>query len=231
MKTIAHRIVLIGLLWLMGLTVANAASFTGVARSLEDDSVLYEERHELVTDEQGLPIRETVDYVTPDGLLLARKTMRYREPARPAYEIELKTRNRTERVEPDADGVDVRSRKSGRIDWPDQPAVIDGGFHYFILANFDQLLAGDSVRFQFLAPTRLTWTALEIEPGTRRDDRLTLTLRLQNPVLNWLLDPIELVYDAESRRLLEYRGLTNLPRPDDGNYRARILYTYDPEPS
>ncbi|GGX61003.1 hypothetical protein [Saccharospirillum salsuginis] len=217
---------LLGLSW-----TASAQSFVGVAHSLDDNRILYEERHELTTNDAGQPLTETVRYVTPDGDLLAIKQMTYSELARPAYEIEHKTLDRTESVQPGPDGVQVRSKKTGSVEWPDQAAVIDGGFHYYILEHFDTLLAGETVSFQFLAPSRLTWTPLQIEPEAQDGRRLNLTLRLQNTLLNWILDPIHLVYDRESRRLLEYRGLTNLPRPDDGNYRARIIYSYDQEPS
>jgi len=226
-----------GILWLLGLgllglsQVASAQTFVGVAHALDDNRTLYEERHELTTDVAGQPLSETVRYVTPDGNLLAIKEMTYREPARPAYEIEHKTLDRTETVQPGPDGVQVRSKKTGSVDWPDQAAVIDGGFHYFILEHFDNLLAGETVTFQFLAPSRLTWTPLQIEPQGQDGRRLNLTLRLQNTLLNWIIDPIHLVYNRDTRRLLEYRGLTNLPRPEDGNYRARIVYSYDQEPS
>ena len=222
---------LLGLGMLGWTACAGAGSFVGIAYSMDDDRILYEERHELTTNDTGQPVRETVSYVTPDGRLLAVKHMTYREPARPAFEIEHRTLDRTENVQPGPEGVQVQSKENGNVDWPDQPAVIDGGFHYYILEHFDRLLAGETVSFQFLAPSRLTWTPLLIEPRGLDGQRLRLTLRLQNPLLNWILDPVQLVYDRDSRRLLEYRGLTNLPRPDKGNYRARIVYNYDQEAS
>lgn len=210
---------------------AGAASFVGVGRSLDDHSVLFEERHELSTDGQGRPERETVRYLTPEGELLAVKRMTYWEPARPAYRMEQMTRDRVESVQPASDGVRINGKEDGELDWPDQAAVIDGGFHYYILEHFDTLEAGDTVEFQFLAPTRLTWTPLQIEPTGVDGRRLELTLRLQNPLLNWILDPVHLVYDRNSRRLLEYRGLTNLPKPGKGYYRAHIVYRYSDDPS
>ncbi|PTY36388.1 hypothetical protein BGP77_03565 [Saccharospirillum sp. MSK14-1] len=203
----------------------QAQSFTGTAYALDSDRVLYQERHEL-TLEDGQPTVEQVRYVAPDGQLLAEKNMTYTELARPGYTLILNQPERTERVEPDRTGVNVISRKEGRLDWPDQTAVIDAGFHYFILDNFDALESGTALDFQFLTPSRLSWIALSIEPETPQGDQLVLQLRPQSRVLRWLVDPIELTYSRSQQRLLQYRGLTNLPNGDEGNFKARIVYQY-----
>lgn len=206
-----------------------ADTFTGVAYELGGDTLLYEEHHQLERKD-GQPISETVHYRQPDGALIAIKELDYREPARPSYHIRFNTNGRTEQVEVSADGVRIDSKKEGRLDWPKGPAVIDGGFHYFIQSHFDSLTSSQRLDFHFLSPSRLSWTSLQIEPQPSNRRHLELKLSLQNPLLNWIIDPIFLTYERDTRRLLEYRGLTNLPRPDgDGNYRARIVYHYGTE--
>lgn len=210
--------------------LAETTEFVGIAYQLDGDQRLYEEHHRLTLN-QGQPESEVVRYLSPNGQLVAEKRMRYRELARPGYRIELRRDGRSESVRPDDDGVAVDSRDSGRLAWPQQAAVIDGGFHYFVLQHFDALVAGDSLDFQFLTPSRLSWTPLNIKATSVSEQRLELRLSLQNPVLRWLVDPIELSYSRPERRLLEYRGLTNLPNGEEGNYRARIEYRYAEEAS
>lgn len=206
--------------------MVQSQTFSGTAYEPDSDRVLYIEHHDLSL-ENGRPVREEVRYVTPEGETLALKTLRYQEAARPGYRLELHTEDRLETVRPGENGVRVESKKSGHLDWPDDPSVIDGGFHYYILEHFEALIDGRSIEFEFLAPTRLSWTALTIEPVQVTEDRLELTLRLQNPLIAWIIDPVHLVYErGDQRRLLEYRGLTNLPGPDGDNYRARIEYHY-----
>lgn len=222
---------------LLGLILATAAmvstaeetqttEFVGKAYDIESGELLYTEEHRLERA-GGTPQRETVRYVTPGGDTLAEKEMTYWQPERPGYRLEVTDPERTEVVEPDDDGITIESKKSGTLAWSeDNPSVIDGGFHYFILSHFDQLLEGDSVDFQFLAPTRVRWLGLRVEPAGQADGQLRLDLRVQSTVLSWVVSDIELTYDTDTRKLLRYRGLTNLPDPDGGNYTADIKYQY-----
>lgn len=200
--------------------------FVGKAYDPESGDLLYTEEHRLERTD-GVPQRETVRYITPDGDSLAQKDMTYWQPARPAYRLTVTDPQRTEIVEPEDSGVSVESVESGFLDWSDdQTYVIDGGFHYFILDHFDTLLAGDSVEFQFLAPTRTRWLGLRLRPVGQADGQLKLELNVRNRLLSLLISDIELTYDIETQRLLRYAGLTNLPKPGGGNYNATIDYDY-----
>jgi len=219
-------------LLLAGLTLTSVAEaadtteFTGKAYDPDSGDLLYTEEHRLERVD-GVPQRETVRYVTPEGDELAQKDMTYWEPARPAYRLTVIDPQRTETVEPETDGVSVESVESGFLDWSDEENyVIDGGFHYFILDHFDTLLDGDSVEFQFLAPTRTRWLGLRLRPIEQADGQLLLELNVRNRLLSLVISDIELTYDTETRRLLRYAGLTNLPKPGGGNYRANIEYSY-----
>lgn len=235
-KALRHRADTGGpLLWgllLAGLALTSVAeetgttAFTGTAYDLDSGDLLYTEEHRLERAD-GVPQRETVRYLTPDGDELARKDMTYWEPARPAYRLTVVDPERTETVEPDADGVSVDSVESGFLNWSDDDNyVIDGGFHYFILDHFDTLLEGNSVEFQFLAPTRTRWLGLRLRPVEQADGQLKLELNVRNRLLSLVISDIELTYDIDSRRLLRYAGLTNLPKPGGGNYSAAIDYRY-----
>ncbi|HET8902601.1 MAG TPA: hypothetical protein VFN16_01240 [Saccharospirillum sp.] len=222
---------------LLGLVLATTAmvsaaeetqitDFVGKAYDTESGELLYTEEHRLEQAE-GVPQRETVHYVTPGGDTLAEKEMTYWQPERPGYRLTITQPERTETVDPGDDGVAIESKESGTLEWSeDNPSVIDGGFHYFILNHFDQLLAGDSVDFQFLAPSRVRWLGLRVEPAGQADGQLRLDLKVQSTILSWVVSDIELTYDIDTRQLLRYRGLTNLPDPDGGNYTADIKYQY-----
>lgn len=212
-------------LWMLGSAWAQTMSFVGSAYAIDSNELVYQEEHRLTLD-GNRPVSEAVRYLDADGSLVGEKTMTYREPARPGYQLELFRSERAETVTPDADGVRIDSRKSGRVDWPEQAAVIDGGFHYFIVEHFEQLDAGETLEIQFLTATRLDWIGLRVEPIATAGDQLILQLQPQNAVLRWVIDPIELTYSRSQRRLLEYRGLTNLPSGDQGNYQVRIEYRY-----
>lgn len=205
----------------------NTEAFVGFAYALDNDTLLYREEHRILY-EAGAPQAGEVLYIDADENEMGVKRSRYREPSRPSYEFAFTGLDRdTETVEPSDSGVRVNSVRSGNLDWPPGQAVIDSGFHYFILDHFDQLKAGDTVRLEFLAPTRVSWTSLVIEPESNGNDQLKMQLKPRNRLISLFFDPIRLTYDVPSRRLLEYRGLTNVPKPGGGNYTARIEYQYE----
>lgn len=204
----------------------QTTEFVGKAYDIDSGDLLYTEEHRLERSGDA-PQRETVRYVTPGGNTLAQKEMTYWQPERPGYRLTITDPERTELVDPDDEGVSIQSKKSGTLAWSeDNPSVIDGGFHYFILNHFDQLLAGDRVDFQFLVPSRIRWLGLRVEPAGQADGQLMLDLKVQSRVLSWVISDIQLTYDIDTRQLLRYRGLTNLPDPDGGNYTADIHYQY-----
>jgi len=203
--------------------------FEGDAYDIESGDLIYTEQHSLKLID-GLPEEETVVYVAADGHELARKEMTYSEPQRPGYRLTITDPQRIETVKPGESGVAVESVKSGTLNWPDDSAaVIDGGFHYLILEHFDTLLDGNTVDFEFLTPSRVSWTSLRVSPEEPANRQLVLMLNLQNRLISWAVSDIELTYDIETRRLLRYSGLTNLPKPEGGNYKARIEYDYSEE--
>ncbi|MEX1214289.1 hypothetical protein [Saccharospirillum sp.] len=215
---------------LLGITKVAAETrtieFVGKAYDVETSELLYTEEHRL-EQEDGVPRQETVRYITSNGDRLAQKDMTYWRPTRPAYQLTVTDPARTELVKPDDDGVSIESVESGTLEWSEDAAsVIDGGFHYFIVDHFDTLLAGDTVDFQFLAPTRVRWLGLRVSPVDQIEGQLVLELNVQNRVLSWVISDIELTYDIDTQRLLSYRGLTNLPKPGGGNYTANIEYQY-----
>ena len=220
------------LVWLSIVDAApeiQAIEFVGKAYDMHTNELIYIEEHRL-EQEDGVPRQATVIYVTPGGEHLAQKEMIYWRPERPAYRLTVVNPDRVEVVEHGEDGVFIESVKSGFLRWSnDTTSVIDGGFHYFIIDHFDVLLAGDTVDFQFLAPTRSRWLDLRVSPAGQSEGRLMLELNLQNRLLSWIVNAIELVYDIETRSLLRYSGLTNLPRPSGGHYTANIEYHYSQE--
>lgn len=112
------------------------------------------------------------------------------------------------------------------------PGVIDGGFDYYVRNNFAALSRGEARSVNFGVSARFTYFTFVISKVSngQRAGRPTVKFKLapQNFILRQLIDPLFITYDAEDRRLLEYRGYTNI---DDGtdsgkNFEARIVFNY-----
>lgn len=111
----------------------------------------------------------------------------------------------------------------------DMPLVIDAGFDTFVTDNWHDLLAGESLRFQF--PFAAQESLVELRINTMDCTYVTETdqcfrLEMNNWILSMLVDPIELGYDTELKRLVRYRGLSNIGDGKGDGLIVDIQYQY-----
>lgn len=209
-----------------GVAFAQTVTFYGNATDPDNGERLYQEVHRLTLNEIGRPISETVDYVATDGRLLGQKTLDYQSLSQPDYRVEFSQRAFPEIVTVQNNTILIERQERQRLSVPDDAFAVDGGFHYFIQENFDTLLAGTAVDFEFLSAGRGSFIPLSISPAEQQGQELTLELSLQNFFLSKLVRPIVLTYNTTTRQLLRYDGLTNVPNEDGNLYTAVISYQY-----
>ena len=230
-------------------TKDQSIHYSGTAYSLDNDQILYREDHTL-TMKDGQPIERTTLYYDADNQLFAEKNTRYRSQYsnsdstnsdsynsgsdnsatpdfmltddRYGYSESMEQdgkRWRVEYKEPEESGNKIHSK-------PEYTPVIDAGFDEFVRAHWNDLMEGDTVNFSFAVPSRLEWIDFRLIPLAQKDGTLTVEMRLKSRWIAWLLDPVFLTYDIKSKRLLTYRGLTNIRTMNGDGIKAEIRYTY-----
>jgi len=155
-----------------------------------------------------------VEYRDPGGDLIARKALDYRQgPWSPSLSVQ-----------------DLRAGEAFEVAAPADPAVVvDAGFDNYMRARWQELAAGEEVSFPFLAAGQQRPFRMVARPVASSEcDPATLCLEVQPDAwwLRLLMDPIELVYDRNSRRLLLFRGISNLSDAAGDAYAVEIRYSY-----
>lgn len=119
---------------------------------------------------------------------------------------------------------DLRTR---RVD-PTGKMVIDAGFDNFIRQHFARLLDGDTLEFDFALPARLTTVVLQVRQRScdDGDDRVCFRVSADNWMARLLSTPIDLEYDLDRRRLLTFRGVSNIAAADGSSQHVVIRYRY-----
>lgn len=230
----------------LALTAAGAAAgeetlkFRGYAYDLASNRFLYTELHQQrIIDQRWLG--GSIVYVAPDGSEIGRKSLDFsQDPYIPLYRLDLKPRGgymegitglSADRIEMAKQGYGARKVEHASVKRPPNVAA-DSGFHVYIREHFDQLMSGQPVNFVFAVAgnldaykfraRRLADTTFEGKPAVR--------FRVEpDSLLRWLVDPLELTYETGQRKLLEYRGVSNLHDPATGKaYNARIVYPSSP---
>lgn len=214
--------------------------FYGYAYDLKSNKYLYTEVHEQVVS-GGRWTRGSIGYLAPDGSSLGRKTLDFSaDPTVPLYRLDSPD-GYVEGITANRDRITaIRREKAGKEleskDLPKQGLVAaDSGFHSFLVTHFETLLRRETVRFRFVAAGRLDsykFRAKRIADGTF-EGKPTVRFRVEmDSVLNLLAGPLEVSYDPKIRKLLEYRGISNIHDPATGEaYPAvRIAYYSVPPP-
>lgn len=214
--------------------------FRGYAYDLSSNRFLYTELHEQqVAGDRWLG--GTIDYVAADGRPLGHKSLDFRQdPYVPVYRLDLTadggymesitavTALSIDMAKRARAGADVQHRVVSRT-----PRVAaDSGFHVLIREHFGELLAGQPLNFIFAVAGNLDTYKFRARrlPDTTFEGKPAVRFRVEpDSLLRWLVDPLELTYETGQRKLLEYRGVSNVHDPATGKaYNARIIYPSQP---
>ncbi len=182
----------------------------GKAFERGSDRLLYEEHH-FCNEDTSLC---QVFYLNATGDLFARKDIEYQKA-------------------PSAPGLlfrDFRKDLEIRIDpSEDSELVVDAGFDNYVRQRWGELSGGESIRFPFLIAGRDR--PLAMRAGPDKDDEceestVCLEIELDSWLLGMIVDPIELTYDRDTRRLLRFQGISNLKDDEGGSQQVDIRYQY-----
>lgn len=231
------RCLLLGLAGLLSLP-AWAAGFYGYAYDLDSGDYLYTEVHQPRT-EGDREVSSTIRYYAADGSLLGTKTLDYRaDPYVPKFRFDLPQEGYAEGITANGERIEML-----KISGPGKPEkrksvvrdglmVADSGFHHAVQDSLPRLLNGEEVSFRFVVAGQLDTFRFKVSRvgETRFEERPAVKLLVQaDSLLRYLAPDLQLLYDPSSRRLLEYRGISNVHDPVTGKaYNARIDYFSTP---
>jgi hypothetical protein len=208
------------LLWLAPLVVQAAdLTFIGRAHALDTGALLYVESHSVAGAGEAREFR-VVSYRCANGAVFARKTLDFNgarlAPAFALVDARSGVSEGLERVAPGmisvferAPGAPARSKALNEI----PGLVADAGFDEFVRARWDALEAGDALVVPFVVPSRLGAVSFRVRKtgATTIDGQEASVFRLSVAgALGWFLPDIDVSYRRGDRRLLRYRGITNL---------------------
>jgi hypothetical protein len=124
---------------------------------------------------------------------------------------------------------DKESELEQKVLSPEEPFVIDGGLTYFFIKNWNRLMNNETVEFNFIAPARLDYFRFRVSKnsiinlGARRG--LQLKLEINSFILRAFVDPVYITYDLETKKILSYKGISNINNEQGKSYSVQIDYT------
>jgi hypothetical protein len=211
-------------------------SYSGFAFDLQTGAYLYSETH-TETVRRGGPIRCEVVYADAEEEPIARKEIDFgTRPWTPSFRMEDERDGYVEGAEVYEDSVRLYTRERSSEPFrertllisSERPLVIDAGFNPFVRHFMSTMKPGDRVVFDFTAPHKLRTYRLRLrlteETVFQGRQAAVFHLEVDNFLVRLFVDPIVLAYDIETRRILQYEGVTNVGNGSGKNYVARILF-------
>lgn len=209
----------------------------GSAYNLDNNELVYRELYTAIDENQSV----RVDYVTPDGNTFASKTLAYQgEPFQPSFDFE-DTRDKEFNSAHFQGARLVLSNgkggsKSEKVIYDNARTVIDAGFDAYIQLNWDKLVAGKRLKFDFAMPTRLSSLQLEVRKVKAADsplydvnvgaDWIYFRIAPAQKFTALFADPINLAYDPNGKYLVRFHGRSNIDDENGGPQDVRIEYEY-----
>lgn len=215
-------------------TTSEASSEASSAARMEQADVhaagnnrlLYRESHWVYPRDAG----RWVLYRCPDGRAFARKRVAS-GGATPNFSLEDVRGDYAEGVRGSGSPRSVYVRHAGkeasqRLRVP-ADGVIDAGFDAAVRAHWDSLMRGESVRLQFLIPSRKRFYPVQVRRTGGIEWHGMRAERLQMKLDTWFgfaVPAVTLVYGRDDRRLLEFTGTGNVRNSDGTNPQVRIAF-------
>lgn len=200
-----------------------------------DGTLLYREQH-LIWREHGRTARLVV-YRCPDGAAFARKRLHAEaDPAAPDFSLHDAAIGQRITVRRNDGGIALvyLARRNASTQLAQLPlpshAIIDAGFNEYVLEHWDALLGGATQRVAFLLPSRREWVDFSVR-RVHTDESAhagTVVFRLQlGSWFGFMLPHVDVSYSQGDRRLLDYRGPSNLSNAQGDNPWVNIEFPAD----
>jgi hypothetical protein len=211
--------------------------YVGYAYDLETDRYAFTEVHEQrIVDGQW--VSGTTVYHLPDGKVFGRKTLDFaRDPLLPTYRLEFEPEGYAEGISDNAGPIVMFRQRKGdekQTGSVGKKGVVtaEAGLLKLLRKEFDALMRGDTTSFRIAAPSRLDVYKFRARrvADTTFEGKPAVSFQVDmDSMLNLFVGPLVFTLDPETRRLQEFRGMTNIRNPATRDaYTVRISYYSKP---
>ena len=208
------------------------ANFAGSAYDKKTGELIYIEEHHMSNlhgENEYVEIMQSL-YKNAADEEIGRRKIVFKDGIVTEYVLRQKPIKLSESVVRTKNSIEISVNDSEKITQKVIPikandeVVIDAGFSTFIVRNWDALINGETLKFKFVAISRLSVVDLQVRLTARADDSLEFTMTAANPIIKMLMKPIHIEYLTESKKLYYYNGMSNLQNQNNQHYNVEIKY-------
>ncbi|MES1944463.1 hypothetical protein PC39_10117 [Salinisphaera sp. PC39] len=209
--------------------------YTGYAYHAHSDDLAFTAHYRPV-DEHDPPLRWRVVYRDAGGEIIGRKSMDLSHNRFiPEFRLRVLSSGDTAGIRRGPEGdwrMFKREGPNGEVvvePFEPRPGMVgDSGIHPFVQSRFERLMAGEPVTFDFVLAARQKIADMRIHriEDTMLDGERAVRFRVTVDMLlaDWFVEDLVLTYDPGSKRLLTYRGISNMQDESGEPYPVLVRY-------
>jgi len=211
----------------------RATNLVGEAVDLTTGAPLYTEVHTFSALDGEQPSMAS-SYLTPDNELIASRVVRFDKSQKVSeYRLQIAASGYRESIVRDQESLTFQIEEAGLAPIRevlklarDKTPIIDAGMNNLILRNWDALIQGKRLRFEFASTAQLGLVKLQVKHDkSLSDDQMTVfTMTAANPLIRLLIAPIKVGFYQHSKQLAYYRGISNLKNEQGDAFRVEITF-------
>jgi len=216
--------------------VFAAKTETYFGEATQKGQLVYREYHTVETDDQGKVLRAKTEYKRPDGQLMAVLASDFTKSlTSPEHSFEDKRFNHKHGIRLNGDEVILYAQND---DKKEETKVLNKrqsgdrvmfgcqGLHYYLRENFDKVTQRKTTPIVFLIPGSLDSYNFELHAKGTSGDLTNYEIEIDNFFLKLFEPSLDIQYDTKTKRLIRYKGLSNLRNDKRKNQSVEITYTY-----
>jgi hypothetical protein len=216
---------------------AQSKTFRYLGEARKGETVLYNEFHEVTYDLKNRLSTSKTEYKSSEGTLLSTLDSDYTlNISAPIHTVRDYITEETYGIRYEDSSLIMFHKKKNdlekikKIEWisKDKVFVAAQGLNYFIVQNIEDLESKEGVPFTFLIPGRLDeFDFLLKKANNAQEETLNLELKIKSFWLKLFAPKMLLKYDKLKKRLIYYKGLSNIRDKNGSRQVVEITYSYD----
>jgi len=212
--------------------------FYGFAFDDATGKYLYTEVHQHIYDGDRW-LSGSVRYFSPDNHLMGEKTLDFsKDPYIPVFRSKFPLEHYEEAVAnltPSAIELEkLFEGKQQKVSIDRQPGMVaDAGFNCYIVDHLADLSSGKTAQFAFVVAGQLDKYSFRLKKagdGTVDGHPVIKIKGEPDSFLRYLISPLQMTYDLQTKTLVEYRGTSNLHDPQSGKVYSAVRIVYPGKP-
>jgi hypothetical protein len=212
--------------------------YNGTAVDLKTGKKLYSDFHEEYSS-NGKHLYSVVNYKDPSGKIFAKKNIDFQKNgARANFKLEDFRDGYIEGSEVIGNSNKAKFifKKNSTEELKEEiletpvPSVFDGGFDIYMKDNWAAIMEGKRKTFSICAPSQMDcfkFAAFKTgEELYKEKEAVVVRVELNSFILSKLVKPIIITYDKNTKRILQFDGISNINNENGKSYVVRITYEY-----